>query len=72
MSFVKWKPHTCGCVIEGDFDTYEVKSIAPCAEHKHLPPSKAFVAAHRKNDKTFYFDRELVQARILGEGEGRA
>lgn len=70
MNFVKWTATTCGCVIEGDFSTYAVKSIAPCPEHAHLPPSKAFVKAHRKNDPTFYFDRELLQARILGEGEG--
>ena len=49
MTWIRWRPDTCGCIFVADFEAKEVQSIEPCRVHKHLDPREAFLSAWTVN-----------------------
>lgn len=46
---LRWRPDTCGCVIDVDFETSLVSQAQLCPHHAHLDPLTAFAAVHGEN-----------------------
>lgn len=70
MTTNRWKPDTCACVIEYEFDetladdvrTHSLKNIQKCQYHNDPDDAQAFIRANRENNDKNFAIGEVLKA----------